>query len=113
MVTAKLICLFVFAYAKNWFSHDEAHFTECSCIIEIIKQVQERRKYAWLLPRILVFCNEIKISIKYEHKVSIYNMTINWHFICHSVVLSDFSTISKCDNVKDISAYSRRNQVCI
>ena len=23
-VTAKLICVFVFAYAKSWFSHDEA-----------------------------------------------------------------------------------------
>ena len=25
-VTAKLICIFVFAYAKCWFSHDTAHF---------------------------------------------------------------------------------------
>ena len=24
-VTAKLICVFVFAYAKLWFSHDAAH----------------------------------------------------------------------------------------
>ena len=24
-VTAKLICVFVFAHAKSWFSHDEAH----------------------------------------------------------------------------------------
>ena len=24
-VTAKLICVFVFAYAKSWFSHDAAH----------------------------------------------------------------------------------------
>ena len=24
-VTAKLICVFVFAYAKCWFSHNEAH----------------------------------------------------------------------------------------
>ena len=24
-VTAKLICFFVFAYAKCWFSHDAAH----------------------------------------------------------------------------------------
>ena len=24
-VTAKLICVFVFAYAKIWFSHDAAH----------------------------------------------------------------------------------------
>ena len=26
-VTAKLICVFVFAYAKCWFSHDAAHFS--------------------------------------------------------------------------------------
>ena len=25
VVTAKLICIFVFAYAKRWFSHDAAH----------------------------------------------------------------------------------------
>ena len=25
-VTAKLICVFVFAYADCWFSHDVAHF---------------------------------------------------------------------------------------
>ena len=24
-VTAKLICVFVFAYAKRWFSHDTVH----------------------------------------------------------------------------------------
>ena len=26
-VTAKLICVFVFAYAKIWFSHDAAHIS--------------------------------------------------------------------------------------
>ena len=26
-MTAKLICAFVFAYAKIWFSHDAAHFS--------------------------------------------------------------------------------------
>ena len=25
VVTAKLICVFVLAYAKSWFSHDAAH----------------------------------------------------------------------------------------
>ena len=24
-ITAQLICVFVFAYAKHWFSHDVAH----------------------------------------------------------------------------------------
>ena len=26
-VTAKLICVFVFAYANHWFSHDMAHMS--------------------------------------------------------------------------------------
>ena len=29
-VTAKLICVFVFAYAKSWFSHDAAHLVSVS-----------------------------------------------------------------------------------
>ena len=29
--TAKLICVFVFAYAKRWFSHDAAHFEFYKC----------------------------------------------------------------------------------
>ena len=29
-VTAKLICVFVFAYAKCWFSRDAAHIFFCS-----------------------------------------------------------------------------------
>ena len=28
-VTAKLICVFVFAYAKCWFSHEQAHVIPC------------------------------------------------------------------------------------
>ena len=35
-VTAKLICVFVFAYAKSRFSHDEAHFM--SSLFRQIKQ---------------------------------------------------------------------------
>ena len=27
VVTAKLMCVFVFAYAKRWFSHDAAHLS--------------------------------------------------------------------------------------
>ena len=30
-VTAKPICVFVFAYAKRWFSHDAAHI----CLLRI------------------------------------------------------------------------------
>ena len=28
LVTVKLICVFVFAYEKRWFSHDEAHIED-------------------------------------------------------------------------------------
>ena len=31
-VTAKLICVFVFAYANRWFSHEAAHFLQWSCV---------------------------------------------------------------------------------
>ena len=29
--TAKLICVFVFAYADCWFSHEAAHISTCNC----------------------------------------------------------------------------------
>ena len=38
-VTAKLICVFVFAYVKCWFSHDAAHIS--SFYIQKIKLVHE------------------------------------------------------------------------
>ena len=31
-VTAKLICVFVFAYAKRWFCHDAAHI----CTVKLL-----------------------------------------------------------------------------
>ena len=34
-VTAKLICDFVFAYAKSWFSHDAAHITVSQLLVAI------------------------------------------------------------------------------
>ena len=35
-VTAKLICAFVFAYAKHWFSHDAAHVsTTCKSLVNM------------------------------------------------------------------------------
>ena len=48
-VTAKLICVFVFAYAERWFSHDAAHIMldisvlseprhEKTCLLHIRKQ---------------------------------------------------------------------------
>ena len=38
-VTAKLICVFVFAYAKCWFSHDAAHI-----VINVLKIDDNRCK---------------------------------------------------------------------
>ena len=35
-VTAKLICVLVFAYAKSRFSHDEAHFIHCDPVHTIL-----------------------------------------------------------------------------
>ena len=32
-VTAKLICAFVFSYAKCWFSHDVAHIVYLICCL--------------------------------------------------------------------------------
>ena len=34
-VTAKLICVFVFAYAKCWFSHDAAHINISRLILRM------------------------------------------------------------------------------
>ena len=30
----RLICIFVFAYADCWFSHEAAHVTQCCCATE-------------------------------------------------------------------------------
>ena len=34
-VTAKLICVFVFAYADCWFSHEAAHFLFHSFVVPV------------------------------------------------------------------------------
>ena len=34
-VTAKLICVFVFAYAKSRFSHNEAHLKHKQCLMRV------------------------------------------------------------------------------
>ena len=45
-VTAKLTCVFVFAYVKNWFSHNEAHIISFFVVLlhdqlDVIKFVPE------------------------------------------------------------------------
>ena len=48
-VTAQLICVFVFAYAKNRFSHDEAHISiaqqyfsrDCHKVVLVVLDVEE------------------------------------------------------------------------
>ena len=49
-VTAKLICVFVFAYAKSGFSHDAAHI----CVLVILStcitfEIEINHLLAWLL----------------------------------------------------------------
>ena len=39
-VTAKLICVFVFAYAKSRFSHDAAHFLHMQTKVQISLHMQ-------------------------------------------------------------------------
>ena len=39
IITAKLICVFVFAYAKCWFSHDAAHIANVLLVNFLVKRV--------------------------------------------------------------------------
>ena len=39
-LTAKLICVFVFAYAKRWFSHDAVHIEN----LNLLQQQQKNKK---------------------------------------------------------------------
>ena len=64
-VTAKLICVFVFAFAKSWFSHNEAHIYDLvivlhsNCRKKWQKHFKNRSTYTNLIPKIdldLVFC---------------------------------------------------------
>ena len=48
-VTAKLICVFVFAYADCWFSHEVNHMTSFYiCVIDIEAGVKKRNDSAGL-----------------------------------------------------------------
>ena len=51
-VTAKLICVFVFAYAKSQFSHDEAQIDNAICTIHAILT----RQMVWRKLFCLDFC---------------------------------------------------------
>ena len=42
-VTAKLICVFVFAYAKRWFSYDAAQLC-LTCVLSVLAYLLERSK---------------------------------------------------------------------
>ena len=53
-VTAKLICVFVFAYAKRWFSHDAAHIVTQKILLSMLQKskalisLRERAAYLCL-----------------------------------------------------------------
>ena len=65
-VTAKLICFFVFAYAKCWFSHDATHIGTCYAD-EVLKSTHNLC-YRAILRKIMYtpvnanFCN-IKVGL--------------------------------------------------
>ena len=44
-VTAKLICVFVFAYAKCWFSYDASHFLSFELCHEETNHVKHKLDY--------------------------------------------------------------------
>ena len=50
-VTAKLICVFVIAYAKSRFSHDEAHLKVCN-----VQMMQSRGEWGTF-----IITNEINV----------------------------------------------------
>ena len=53
-VTAKLICVFVFAYAKRWFSHD-ADGRRGGLVVE--HRTPEREVGGSILPQVTVLCH--------------------------------------------------------
>ena len=42
-VTTKLICIFVFPYAKCWFSHDAAHLATVVTILVVVKEAEGQK----------------------------------------------------------------------
>ena len=61
-VTAKLICVFVFAYAKSRFSHDEAHIQ--------IYSTSSRLGAATLIPRHLLLMAGMTLLVELQHRTS-------------------------------------------
>ena len=48
LVTAKLICVFVFAYAECWFSHEVAHVSKCiSWVMSLHKRYFDLRLHLY------------------------------------------------------------------
>ena len=51
-VTAKLICVFVFAYANRWFSHDAAHFFSSSLYWALRRKREVEGRLIWSMPNV-------------------------------------------------------------
>ena len=79
-VTAKLICMFVFAYAKCWFSHDAAHMFKCQtyCIIFFSKTVL-LQYFVWYFNLLVVLIGGISFSV---NKIRIDLIYICFSFLC-------------------------------
>ena len=77
-VTPKLICVFVFAYAKSRFSHDEAHFSQ-SPELEL--------SFGHSLPPFKIGGARLQMTDVYgEHAMSCF-LAVGWLFFQSSLVL--------------------------
>ena len=64
VVTAKLVCVFVFANAKCWFSHDKAHMYDKSCdihafLVEFQMIIFMYAKNGTSIPVVIYYCKYV------------------------------------------------------
>ena len=67
-LTAKLICGFVFAYAKNRFSHDAAHIKVGCKGVYITRTCYHDATFSPILDSKITQSNEVKRLGKYKNK---------------------------------------------
>ena len=71
-VTAKLICVFIFAYAKCWFSHDVAHILLGLGDMAVLRMTFPNMVIS--NKNVLIFINKSKVAIvmTYSHRHTIH-----------------------------------------
>ena len=78
-VTAKLICVFVFAYAKSRFSHDAAQI-KSRLFMNIVHAVESRHKFALLdrIIRIIYTCIVLLVYVKFLRISNNYSQNLDF-----------------------------------